>query len=74
MPTSSSSTVGQIYYQNSYGPVTVPTGGSWLCLVFGYNGAGDFFNVSNYQISPGGTVFSLDSGEGGKVLCAWRIQ
>ena len=74
LPTSSSSTVGQIYYQNSYGPVTVPTGGSWLCLVFGYNGAGDFFNVSNYQISPGGTVFSLGSGEGGKVLCAWRIQ
>lgn len=74
LPTSSSSTVGQIYHQNSYGPVTVPTGGSWLCLVFGYNGAGDFFNVSNYQISPGGTVFSLGSGEGGKVLCAWRIQ
>ena len=74
LPTSSSSTVGQIYYQNSYGPVTVPTGGSWLCLVFGYNGAGDFFNVSNYQISPGGTVFSLGSGEGGKGLCAWRIQ
>ncbi len=74
LPTSSSSTVGQIYYQNSYGPVTVPTGGSWLCLVFGYNGAGDFFNVSNYQISPGGTVFSLGYGEGGKVLCAWRIQ
>lgn len=74
LPTSSSSTVGQIYHQNSYGPVTVPTGGSWLCLVFGYNGAGDFFNVSHYQISPGGTVFSLGSGEGGKVLCAWRIQ
>ena len=74
LPTSSSSTVGQIYHQNSYGPVTVPTGGSWLCLVFGYNGAGDFFNVSNYQISPGGTVFHLSVGEGGKVLCAWRIQ
>lgn len=74
LPTSSSSTVGQIYHQNSYGPVTVPTGGSWLCLVFGYNGAGDFFNVSNYQISPGGTVFYLGPGEGGKVLCAWRIQ
>lgn len=74
LPTSSSSTVGQIYYQNSYGQVTVPAGGSWLCLVFGYNGAGDFFNVSNYQISPGGTVFHLGAGEGGKVLCAWRIQ
>ena len=74
LPTSSSSTVGQIYYQNSYGQVTVPAGGSWLCLVFGYNGAGDFFNVSNYQISPGGTVFYLGAGEGGKVLCAWRIQ
>lgn len=74
LPTSSSSTVGQIYYQNSYGQVTVPAGGSWLCLVFGYNGAGDFFNVSNYQISPGGTVFHLGTGEGGKVLCAWRIQ
>lgn len=74
LPTSSSSTVGQIYYQNSYGQVTVPAGGSWLCLVFGYNGAGDFFNVSNYQISPGGTVFHLGVGEGGKVLCAWRIQ
>ena len=74
LPSSSSSTVGQIYYQNSYGQVTVPAGGSWLCLVFGYNGAGDFFNVSNYQISPGGTVFYLGVGEGGKVLCAWRIQ